>query len=263
MKLLIIAVVLALAILVARRGLSQRVTWITRRKVGVRKVRIAMRRSLSLTLVAILAVAGLASPGAAATIGDVRTVGQLGACIYISHKGTALGLLNASTAALSDEAFVRLRDERSCFDRLPTDSHLETAVATFSKGVIRGMIAEAALRDSSSAASLQPLPFQEKRYLRPWFIATGRDPAVDEMSACIADTDPSGILAVIATVPDSSQESWALGNISPWLGKCLAAGAQLQSDRIALRAALADALYQRVRDPQLSLVPAPAVEKHQ
>ena len=81
------------------------------------------------------------------------------------------------------------------------------------------------------------------------------------MSACIADTDPSGIAALIATAPGSSEESWALGNISPWLGKCLAAGAQLHSDRAALRAALADALYQRVRDPQLSVTPPPPAEK--
>jgi hypothetical protein len=181
--------------------------------------------------------------------------------MYISHKTTALDLLNASTAAESDRALVRLRDEQSCFDRLPTDSHLDTDVAAFSKGLMRGLVAEAALRDSSAAASLQPLPFQQKRYIRRWFLATGRDPAVDEMSACIADTDPSGIVSLIATVPGSSQESWALGNISPWLGRCLARGAELHSDRAALRAALADALYQRVRDPQLSLAPASAAEK--
>jgi hypothetical protein len=220
-----------------------------------------MRRSLSILVATAVAIAGFGSPVAAKGIGDVRTIAQLGTCMYISHKGTALDLLNASTAAQSESALARLRDERSCFDRLPTDSHLQSAVAAFSEGVIRGMIAEAALRDSRAAAGLQALPFQQKRYLRPWFVATGRDPAVDEMSACIADTDPSGIVALIATVPDSSQESWALGDISPWLGKCLAAGAQLHSDRTALRAALADALYQRVRDPQLSVAPPAPAEK--
>jgi hypothetical protein len=193
----------------------------------------------------------------AKSIGDVRTIAQLGTCMYISHKATALDLLNASTAGESDSALIRLRDEQSCFDRLPTDSHLDTDVAAFSKGLMRGLVAEAALRDSSAAAALRPLPFQQKRYLRPWFVATGRDPAVDEMSACIADTDPSGVVALIATAPGSSQESWAMSTISPWLGKCLAAGAQLHSDRAALRAALADALYQRVRNPQLSLAPPP------
>lgn len=220
-----------------------------------------MRRFSSSLFAVVATVAASGSPAAARSIGDVRTIGQLGTCMYISHKATALDLLNASTAAESDRAVVRLRDEQSCFDRLPTDSHLDTDVAAFSKGLMRGLVAEAALRDSAGAASLQPLPFQQKRYLRPWFAATGRDPAVDEMSACIADTDPSGIVALIATAPGSSQESWALGNISPWLGKCLAAGAQLHSDRAALRAALADALYQRVRDPQLSVVHPPPAEK--
>lgn len=216
-----------------------------------------MRRFLSVAVAVAAAIAGFGSPVAARSIGDVRTIAQLGTCMYISHKATALDLLNASTAGESDSALIRLRDEQSCFDRLPTDSHLDTEVAAFSKGLMRGLVAEAALHDSSAAAALQPLPFQQKRYLRPWFVATGRDPAVDEMSACIADTDPSGIVALIATAPGSSEESWALSNISPWLGKCLAAGAQLHSDRAALRAALADALYQRVRNPQLSLAPPP------
>ena len=213
----------------------------------------------TLTLV-VGACAFFASPAAASSIGDVRSVAQLGTCMYISHKSTALQLLDASTAAESDEALVRLRDEKSCFDRLPAESTLGMEVAAYSKGVMRGLIAEAALRDLSAAASLQPLPFQQKSYARPWFIATGRDPAVDEMGACVADTDPPGILALVATAPNSSQESWAIGDLNAWLGRCLARGAQLHADRTALRAALADALYQRVRNPALSASPAPAPE---
>jgi hypothetical protein len=219
-----------------------------------------MRKSILTGALAGAAAALSGSPAAAQAIGDVRTVAQLGTCMYISHRSTALELLNASTAAQSDHALVRLKDEKSCFDRLDPESSIGTDVAAFSKGLMRGMIAEAALRGSTTASALQPLPLQQKRYIRPWFVATGRDSAVDEMSACVADTDPAGIVALVATVPNSSQESWAIGDLSPWLGKCLARGAELHADRIALRAALADALYQRVRDPALSLAPAPKPE---
>ena len=223
----------------------------------------AMRKALPLAIGPVLAALAPSSPAAAATsIGDVRNVAELGSCLYISHKTTALELLNASTALESDAALVRLRDEKTCFDRLPSDSHLDADVAAFSKGLMRGMIAEAALRGSSAATALQPLPLQQKRYIRPWFVATGRDPAVDEMGACVADTNPAGILALVATAPNSSQESEAIGNLNSWLGRCLAAGAQLHADRMALRASLVDALYQRLRDPQLSLAPAPATETH-
>jgi hypothetical protein len=219
-------------------------------------------------LTSAIATAGLFSaaalfdlPVAAAPIDDIRTVAELGSCMYISHKSTALELLNTTSAPQSDEALQRLKDEKTCFGHIPNESSLDTDVAAYSKGLMRGMIAEAALRSSSSAAALQPLPLQQKRYLRPWFAATGRDPAVDEMSACIADTNPGGILALVATAPGSAQESFALGDLTPSLQKCLAAGTQLHADRTALRAALADALYQRIRNPQLSLATLRATER--
>ena len=137
-----------------------------------------MRRFPSILVAVVAAVAASGSPAAARSIGDVRTIGQLGTCMYISHKATALDLLNASTAGESDRAVVRLRDEQSCFDRLPTDSHLDTDVAAFSKGLMRGLVAEAALRlkrqppacsrcrFSRSATSARGLPPPDA--IRPW-----------------------------------------------------------------------------------------------
>lgn len=202
------------------------------------------------------------SPAAAAPIDQIRTVAELGSCMYVSHKNAALELLNTASASESEDALQRLKDEKTCFGHIPSESRLDTEVAAYSKGLMRGMIAEAAIRGSSAAAGLQPLPLQQKRYVRPWFAATGRDPSVDEMSACIADTNPGGILALVATVPNSAEESWTIGDLSPSLKRCLAAGTRLHADRTALRAALADALYQRLRDPQLSLATPAATETH-
>lgn len=206
----------------------------------------------------IAVVTGLVSMGipaapAAAVPGDIRTVAQLGSCMLQAHHSTSVRLLDSLNAHASDSAFAKLQDETTCADELPADSMLDDQLSRFSKGLMRGMIAEAALRGSSSASALQPLPLEQKGYVRPWFAATGRDPSVDEMATCIADTDPAGIAALIATAPNSESESRALSDIQPWLGKCLSANTTLHADRTALRAALADALYQRVRDPALSL----------
>lgn len=201
------------------------------------------------------AVAMWSSAASAATPGRISNVAQLGDCMFRSHRATALRLLNASSVADSDRAAARLKDERTCFAGLPANSALDELLSNYSKGLIRGMIAEAALRSSASASTLPARPLQQKRYLRPWFVTTGRDVAVDEMSTCVADADPHGILALIATEPNSFRESYTLGDLQPWLAKCLSAGSRVEADRIALRAALADALYQRLRNPALSEAP--------
>lgn len=200
-----------------------------------------------------LVAAGISASPAAAIPGEVRTIEQFGTCMLDAHNSTALELLNASTVADSDDALKRLRGEKSCFTRLPSNSPLDIRIAALPKDFMRGIIAGAAVRVSPAAKALQPLAFEQKRYVRPWFAVTGRDSAVDEMSVCVADTDPAGVLALVNTPTQSADESIAIGGLMPWLGKCLAAGARLQADRTALRAALAEALYQRAHNPALSL----------
>jgi hypothetical protein len=213
----------------------------------------------TLAVSAAILAAGISASPAAAIPGEVRTIDQFGTCLLDAHNRTALEMLNASTAAGSEDALKRLRGEKSCFNRLANNSPLDMRIATLPKDFMRGIIAGAAVRSSPAAKALQPLAFEQKRYVRPWFATTGRDSAVDEMSVCVADTDPAGVLALVETPTNSADESIALGGLMPWLGKCLVAGARLQADRTALRAALAEALYQRVRNPALSL-PAPATE---
>jgi len=189
---------------------------------------------------------------------------QMAQCLYETHKDVALALLGATDNAYAEKAFRQLSGEVTCFNLIPSNEMVDSRIVSFPRDVLRGMLAEnTLLRSRDAVIQLQPLPLQQKRYLRPWFVATGRDSSVDEMGACIADTDPTKIMRLIGTQPKSAQESEAFTALGDSLGKCLSAGTTLHASPEALRAALADALYQRVRDPQSSLAPTAVAEKHQ
>lgn len=197
-------------------------------------------------------------PGVAMSEQDIALAAQqMARCVFESHKDVALALLEANTRAYAELVYRQLAGEVEC-NLTMSNEMVDARFVTVPEDVLRGMLAETALlRSRDAVAQLQPLPLQQKRYVRPWFEATGRNSAVDEMGACIADTNPSGIMALISTQPKSSQESAAFAELGASLGKCLSAGTTLHASPQALRAALADALYQRVRNPELSL-PQPA-----
>jgi hypothetical protein len=175
-------------------------------------------------------------------------------CLTQMRPNEVRALLHAASADAANMPYHALSDDDRCFSRVFGDKQFRPEDASFSIDVLRGKLAEQELlADVERVAALQPLPLQQKRYIRPWFAATGRNPAVDEMGACMADTDPAGIVALIRTTPGTSDESNALGALSPALTKCLSAGTRLDASRSALRAALADALYQRLSNPSLSL----------
>ncbi len=117
----------------------------------------------------------------------------------------------------------------------------------------RGLIAEHLLRQLyRQAAALPPLALRQGSYSRSWFAGTTRNAVVDEMGACLADTAPSGIRTVLATTPYTPEEKAAFAALTPMMGSCLTQGAKLTGNRQSVRAALADALYQRVTDPAAS-----------
>lgn len=187
---------------------------------------------------------------------------EMAQCLYNRRKGAAEALLHAYHAEAAEAAYRKLGDEVECYRIVSTNDFVDVRRVSFSQDVLRGAIAEAALsRNYDDAVLLQPIAFEQKRYLRPWFAATGRSAVVDEMAACIADTNPRAILTLSRTAPESKTEASAFAALTPSLGQCLAAGATLSATRPALRAALADALYQRVRNPALSLEPVEAAQK--
>lgn len=105
-------------------------------------------------------------------------------------------------------------------------------------------------------AALPSLPLRQGFYKRPWFAGTARNAVVDEMGACVADTAPPGISNLLRTSAYTPQEKSAFATLTPVMASCLSAGAKLIGNTQSLRAAMADALYQRVINPAAS-VPAP------
>ena len=190
-----------------------------------------------------------ASPAAAKTPAEAYA-----ACLAQSRSPQVRELLQAATVDAANRPYASLANDDRCFSRVFGNRPVRPEEMAPSLDFLRGNLAEQALRaDESRVAALQALPLQQKRYIRPWFAATGRHPAVDEMGACMADTDPAGIATLIRTEPGSAEENSALSGLSPALTKCLSAGTRLDASREALRAALADALYQRLNNPSLSL----------
>jgi hypothetical protein len=210
-----------------------------------------MKRVLVVFAVSLATIA-FASPAAAKTPAE-----NYAACLAQSRFAEVAALLHAQTAAAASRPYSRLADDDRCFNQVFGTGQFRPEDAGVSLDMLRGRLAEQALiAQSPQIAALQPLPLQQKRYIRPWFAATGRNLAVDEMGACMADTDPAGIAALIRTDPGSGDENSAIAALSPNLTKCLSAGTRLDANREALRAALADALYQRVTNPSLSLANA-------
>lgn len=194
--------------------------------------------------------ASVATPASAAPDNLQRYV----SCLAESRPAQVRQLLRASSAASANLSFHALAEDNRCFMRVFPSGEFSPQDVTFSQDLLRGRLAEQALLAQSDAVGrLQPLPLQQKRYLRSWFVTTGRNPAVDEMGACMADTDPVAIAGLIKTDPGSSDEAATFGTMSASLTKCLSAGTRLDAGRQALRAALADALYQRLNNPSSSL----------
>ena len=183
---------------------------------------------------------------------------RIAECVY-NKKGTlSRQALLAPNLQTEDAAMSRLKGEVRCFGEDASNDLVAMRIVNLPDDILRGMLAEAAIsRSDGQAKALQPLPIQQV-YQRNWYAITGRHITVDEMGACIADTNPAGIVALINTTPVSKEEAAAFTALRPNLGNCLRAGTKLQASQQALRAALADALFQRLNAP--APASAPAVE---
>ena len=213
-------------------------------------------------LFVLLAFLGASAVSATAASAQSDTAQRYATCLAQIHPDEVRALLRATTADAANRPYHSLADDDRCFARVFGNRQFRPEDAGPSMDMLRGRLAEQELLSQSAQVSaLQALPVQQKRYIRPWFAATGRHPAVDEMAACMADTDPAGIMAIVRTTPGFADENAALAALSPALTKCLSAGTRLDASRQALRAALADALYQRLNNPALSVVQAPPAGK--
>jgi len=178
---------------------------------------------------------------------------KLAGCILVKRGSAGRDLLSAR----SDEEVKRLRGmiggAYECLVDLPGNDTVEAVSVSYPPDIMRGDIAEELLkRDRAAVAQLQPLPIQ-KSYARSWFAFTGRDTSVDEMADCVAETDPTGIMLLVDSDPTSGAETAAFSGLLPYMGPCLRAGTKPEGKREPLRAALAEALYQRLKNPGESL----------
>lgn len=174
---------------------------------------------------------------------------ELAGCVIAKRGSTGRDLLDARNEDDVKKAKSRMGGEYECLANLPGNDLVEGVAVSYPPDVMRGDIAEELVKRSRSAVvALQPLPIQ-KVYSRSWFAFTGRNVSVDEMAACVADTDPSGIAGLLDTQPFSEAEGAAFGTLVPFMGPCLRSGTKLEGKREPLRAALAEALYQRLTNP--------------
>jgi hypothetical protein len=181
---------------------------------------------------------------------------ELAACALVTHAAAAHDLLNARDKDQVKKARHGVSGDEECFANFARNDLVEGVRVSYPADIMRGDIAEEIVkRQSVAVARLQPLPIQ-KTYSRSWFAFTGRNLSVDEMATCVAETDPAGVMALLDSTPQTATEAAAFSNLIPYMGPCLVAGTKLEGAREPLRAALAEALYQRMTNPNES-IPAP------
>jgi len=208
------------------------------------------------SLIAImLAGATLAPLGAAHAVSSgpefTRAGHRLAQCLYTKRKADVIGALGATSADEGRRFDILLRKSTACQNVTVSTAHVEGATVNAPADILRGMLAEAALRQMGRMPALGPIP-DSASYQRSWFAATGRDATVDEMAVCTAEVNPAAVRDLLRTMPDSAEELEAAQSLSPTLGPCLPQGATLKANRQSLRAALAEALYHRANAPSVA-----------
>lgn len=182
----------------------------------------------------------------------LRSAHRLAECLYFKRGGDVMGALTSTVE--QDQVRYQRNLSRSveCRNATLVDSpRLEGVAIATPRDVLRGMMAEAVLEKTGKDEALQPVS-AEASYERPWFAITGRDRSVDEMAVCTAAQNPAGIVALLATRPESPEEMASVKALSGTLGPCLPQGATLKANRQSLRSALAEALFHRSVEPPLA-----------
>ena len=174
---------------------------------------------------------------------------QVARCMVNKRERAVREFLASTSAEQAQKVGNRLSGEMQCFNAmLAVNDLVEGRSVNFPRDVLRGMLAEYLVKkEAARVRTLQQLQPLQQFYVRPWYPATDRDAIVDEMSTCVAEVNPVGTLAMLGTEPYSDAEKTAMGTLSVDFGRCLRAGARLRANRQALRAALAEALYQRTQ----------------
>jgi hypothetical protein len=183
-------------------------------------------------------------------------------CIANKRRQMVERMLSSTDAETVKKAYRDMWARLDCYSGFEDNDSgfVEGRVINAPFDVMRGMLAEELIRREAAQVGQLPLmqPLQQI-YVRPWYPVTDRDPIVDEMATCVAEVNPVGTLALFQTDPYSDGEMVVVRILSADFGRCLRAGARLTANRQSLRAALAEALYQRTQPwPVQAPAPAPA-----
>jgi hypothetical protein len=174
---------------------------------------------------------------------------EMARCLVNKANRTVRSFLATVDPAESKRLSAKMTGEYECFSMAEGNDLVEGRMVTFPHDIFRGMLAEWMIKsDDRAFAALPTLP-RELTYSRTWYAVSDRDFSVDEMATCVSETAPAQTLALLRTLPYGGDEGAAFGALGPHLGACLRAGVKVTGNRQSLRAALADALYQRVANP--------------
>lgn len=191
---------------------------------------------------------------------SARKAQSMANCLVNKRHSAVVRLLAATDTPGLEASFKSMwGSELTCYSGFDDNDSgfVEARRVHFPLDLMRGMLAEQMLQSlRGQVAALPAMPLLQQPYRRSWFGGSSRNAVIDEMSVCMADTSPVEVNALLATDPYSAEEKTAFGAITPMIGKCLSAGAKLVGNRQSVRAALADALYQRVINPAASMAPA-------
>ncbi len=180
---------------------------------------------------------------------------ELAGCLIVKRGSVARHLLDSRDAEEVQKLNSSLTGEVECLANISGNDLVEGVQVNYPTDVMRGDLAEELLRkDERSILQLPAMPIQ-RTYSRPWFALSGRHDSVDEMAACVASTNPAAVMALVDSTPFSASEDSAFSNLIPLMGPCLVAGTKLDAKREPLRAALAEALYQRLNHPEEEVTP--------
>lgn len=185
---------------------------------------------------------------------------ELARCLVNKQNSVVRQFLASLDAAESKRLDSKMDGEHQCFSMAEGNDLVEGRVVMYPHDIFRGMLAEWMIKkDERVFVALPALP-RQLTYSRNWYAVTNRDVSIDEMATCVSESAPGETLALLKTMPYSDAEGVAFAAVVPHMGACLRAGVKLTGNRQSLRAALADALYQRVANPPPA-VPTAAAAK--
>lgn len=222
-------------------------------------------------LTSVMATAALAEPETGSRLGKNTRSGPqmteeqaniaaqaMANCLVMKRSNAAERYLLSRDEDQAEGIVTGLMRTVSCLGGGPAMTHLsDMRQVTFPTDVLRGKLAEALLaNDRSAVAALQPAKL-ERQYIRPWYPLTTRNSYIDEMAICVVETNPQGVWSMLSAKPETKEEGTAFRAIVPNMGQCLRAGANLTANRQALRAAMAEAMWQRLHAPAVEQVNPP------